>query len=179
MGYYDRDDVGHDSVAPGIAEPGALSTATRITALFVRLVGVALLLVGVWVGVKVVLAAWDLYQDPGRIERFATLVEHGSHIDAVLGTARPPAGAGAKSGQQNAPGAALEPQSSANPGAGGPGSTQDFRLSYFIAWVIVLVLLLVMSRIAVWVIHTGGELALYDMQLRRLVRQITKSERRR
>lgn len=101
--------------------------------IFVRLVGIVLLLFGLWAGVKIMLEGFTLYQDPIKIEAFAQAIERGSNIDK-----------------------ALAPETDNEYVKG------DFRLSYFFAWVIVLTLLMLVSMIAFTAIRTGGELALYD-----------------
>ena len=54
--------------------------------------------------------------------------------------------------------------------------SDNFRISYFIAWVIDLLLLLLLARISIMAIRTGGELALYDAQIKRLARQIVQAK---
>ncbi len=137
------------------AEPGQrLTLATKATGLFVRLVGVVLLLFGFWTAMQVVVEAWNLYEDPSRVERFAVAIDQGSNIDRLLN----------------------------------PGEQEErteviqFRFSYFIAWAVVLLLLMLIGRLTIWFIRTGGELALYDVQVRRvartLMRQAQKPEKK-
>ncbi|MGH6636283.1 MAG: hypothetical protein ACRED0_09190, partial [Gammaproteobacteria bacterium] len=45
-----------------------------------------------------------------------------------------------------------------------------FKLSYFAAWGIVIMLLLLIGRLAMIAIKTGGELALYDRHVKHLAR---------
>lgn len=152
------------------AEPGQrLTAATSATGLFVRLVGVVLLLFGFWTGIQVVLEAWDLYQDPSRVERFAVAVEQGSHIDRLLN----PAASGADD-------TALSQRLGELRGdaAQSEGETDRFRFSYFIAWAIALLLLMLIGRLTIWFIKTGGELALYDVQVRRVARALMREARR-
>ena len=76
MGYGDRD--GGQSVSPeDQAGPGGTpwSMIGAATGVFVRLVGIILLIVGLWVAVNVVVEAWRLYQDPARIERIAERIQ--------------------------------------------------------------------------------------------------------
>ena len=85
MGYSDYDD----------AEPaGSRTTLTVLhgaTSLMVRLAGLALLSVGLWAGVSVILEAWSLYKDPLRIERFASAIEEGSNLDRLFAAEWPDA----------------------------------------------------------------------------------------
>ncbi|NIR29023.1 MAG: hypothetical protein GWN84_06850 [Gammaproteobacteria bacterium] len=154
-----------DKTEPAHAEPGQrLTLATKATGLFVRLVGVVLLLFGFWTATQVVLEAWNLYEDPSRVERFAVAIDQGSNIDRLLN-----------------PGASGEPRAGE---VEGRERTEliEFRFSYFIAWAVVLLLLMLIGRLTIWFIRTGGELALYDVQVRRvartLMRQAQKPEKK-
>lgn len=166
MGYYD-----HDQPEQGTA----LSVTTQLMQVFVRLVGVALLLVGLWAGVKVILAAWALYQQPQRVERFATAIEQGSHLDSLLTRIRPKAATNtAEESSSTAPAAAeAAPQPPPSPVA----PEESFRLSYFLAWFIAILLLMLVGRLAMAAIRTGGELALYDTQVKRFARALLEQTR--
>jgi len=157
--------------APEGDAPGVLTRAQQLTALAVRLIGMFLLVVGVWLAVQVADEAWQLYQDPERVERFALAVERGSHIDAVLAPPEPAPGADATT--DNATGTITgdtEATARAAP-------AERFRLSYFVAWAIAIALLFLVGRIAVWLVKTGGELALYDMRMRRFARHMASELR--
>jgi disulfide bond formation protein DsbB len=142
MDYFDRDkrrpllDVDPISI---------FSSTSSIISVFIQVTGIILLLVGLWIGVKVILEAWDLYQEPQRMERFAQAIERGSNIDKMLTPLR-------QTGENPAP-------------------EDNFRMSYFFAWAIALVLLLVIAKIAVWTIRMGGELALHEDGLQRLAQE--------
>ncbi|MGH8658041.1 MAG: hypothetical protein ACREV4_06090 [Gammaproteobacteria bacterium] len=130
-------------------------STTNYLALFVKAVGIIVLLVGVWIGVKVMSEAWALYQAPHHIERFANAVEHGSNLDKVLSIKA--AGIGGKHSVLD------------KTGMTGYEETEKpvFKLSYFAAWGIVIMLLLLIGRLAMIAIKTGGELVLYDRQVKR------------
>lgn len=112
----------------------------------VRAACLCLLLFGLWAGVTVLLEAIQLYRDPTRIESFAIAIENGSNIDKSLA----PVNDDAINGQN------------------------DFRLSYFAAWGIALLLLLFISVIAFAAIRTGGELLLYDAKMKRFAKELIK-----
>ena len=120
----------------------------------------AVLLVGLWVGVKIILEAWALYEDPSRIVRFADDIQRHSNLDGVVGSI---AGPGETAGV--APGTA-------------PAAAGAFRLSYFAAWFIVLLLMFVIGSLAMTAIATGGQLALYDLQVRQHSRAVIREVRR-
>lgn len=149
MSYRERD---FEASVPEPEAPGIMDTVFGV---LVRAVGVAVLLVGVWIGVKVVLEAWALYQEPTRIEAFAEAVESGSNLDGLVADLARTAGA-----------------TTAERGAGG-----SLRLSYFAAWFISLLLLFVVGSLAMTAISTGGQLALYDLQFRRYSRHVLKEMR--
>lgn len=149
------------AVEPARADAGQrLTLATKATGLLVRLVGVVLLLFGFWTAIQVVIEAWSLYEDPSRVERFAVAIDQGSNIDRLLNPEL------SESGGQSEP----------------PAEVLQFRFSYFIAWAVVLLLLMLIGRLTIWFIRTGGELALYDVQVRRvartLMRQAQKPEKK-
>ncbi len=151
-----------------------------VMGIFVRLVGVALLIVGLWAAIEVINEAWGLYRNPAEIERFARAIDKGSNIDKLI----------APSKQKNLtqPSALSDAQdgilSENNPTAMGernPTEDNSLRLSYYVAWIIVLLLLMLIARIALSAIKTGGELALYDTQIKKfaqtLIKETIKSQR--
>jgi len=109
----------------------------------VKAVGIILLLFGLGVGIKVMLEVFHLYRDPIKIETFARAIEKGSNIDKTMVPVND------------------EITTDRN----------DFRLSYFAAWVITLSLLLLISMIAFAAIKTGGELVLLDSKAKRLSKE--------
>ena len=122
----------------------------------VRLAGLVVLAVGIWAAIGVINEAWAIYKSPknSRVDAIALAVNEATHIDTVIA---PPSRAAAD-GQESKPAKASEP----------------FRLSYFIAWPIVLLLLLLIGRLAMAAIKTGGELALFDVQFRRFARDLVR-----
>ena len=137
--------------------------ANTTVAIAVRLVGVFVLLVGLWSAVTVIQEAWRLYREPGRIERLAAAIEQGSRIGDLLTSQQIPTDR-ASPGSLGAYGdeAANQPGSDALVSTGDEEDHQVFKITYFIAWVIGLLLLMLIGRLSIWVIKTGGELALYD-----------------
>jgi hypothetical protein len=127
----------------------------------VRLAGLILLGVGLWAAVGVINEAWGIYNNPrtSRVDAVAVAIEEATHIDAIVA---PPARAEAA-----ASGDAAKAAAPAKP-------SQPFRLSYFIAWPIVLLLLLLVGRLSMAAIKTGGELALFDVQFRRFARDLVR-----
>lgn len=175
MAQYDFQDE-----APGA---GFFSVTTQALQILVRLVGIGLLLVGLWVGVKVVMEAWNLYSNPdnGRVERVAAAIDRGSNLDKLLNAARPaPAtgtapSAGTDATERDAVAERLEPPAASTPA--GDDDLANLRLSYFLAWIIVLLLLLIVGRLAMAAVRTGGELALYDAQVKKFARALIEQTR--
>ncbi len=148
--------------------PAAVGTAMQIMAIAVRLVGVLLLVVGLVIALRVIAEAWALYSEPARIEHLAEAIERGSRLDASLAPVRTPI---AQPGPgELLPGAETKPPPAAEP----PPSV---RLSYFAAWLIALLLLLLAGRLALGAVRVGGELALYDVKLRHVVRSLLREAR--
>lgn len=160
MAYYDHEpESGEDA--------GALGVTNQLLRILVRLLGLGLLLVGLWAGVKVVLEAWYLYQQPERIERFARAIERGSNMDRALSRLAP-----VRAAEQPDPaGAEVAGRAAAAPES---DPAESFRLSYFIAWVIAILLLMLVGRLALGAAKTGGELVLYDTQVKQLARTLLR-----
>ncbi len=137
---------------------------TAIGQVMVRAFGFILMLVGLWIGLAVLLEAWGLYREPTHIERFARAIEKGSNLDRALANTRP---------QRE-----LEQQSlverKSTPRAATRRDDVSFRLSYFAAWVVAILLLLLVGRLAIAAIKTGGELMLYDVQVKRFARELAR-----
>jgi len=149
MGYQDRDE------APLVEGSQAAKWGPMALGTVVRAVGMVVLFVGLWVGVKVILEAWALYEQPQRIVRFADDIQKHSNIDGVIG-----------------------PLGVVEAGEKAKGAGTGLRLSYFAAWFIALLLIFVIGSLAMSAITTGGQLALYDLQLKRYSRSVIKEVRR-
>lgn len=142
------------------------SATTDFLAIIVRLLGLVMLLIGLFVGIKVIFEAWDLYKEPQNIERFAQAIEEGSHLDTMLAKfTTPPKAATSESIVQHAQ------QKSET-------STESLRVTYFLAWIIAVLLLMVVGGLASSAIRTGGQLALYDLQVKRFARQLIVEARK-
>lgn len=138
--------------------------------LLVRGAGFVLMTIGLWVALAVVVEAWSLYRSPAGIERMAQAIERGSHLDQSLAR-----GSGSGSGSKAEPDEAIAGTANAPDKS---DSVLGFRLSYFVAWVISLLLLMLIGRLAIVAVKTGGELVLYDRQVQRLAREIVREARR-
>lgn len=149
MAYHDRDDraLRTDRDQDRGPEPSRLDLAriaSGVTTAVVRLAGVALVLVGLWAGVKVVFEAWGLYREPAAVDRLARVIDRASHVDALL--APRPVAATEATGKVGAPAT--------------PATDEAFRPSYFLAWTLAILLLLLVGKLASWTVRAGGELAL-------------------
>ncbi|MGH8584048.1 MAG: hypothetical protein ACREWG_14970 [Gammaproteobacteria bacterium] len=151
--------------APG-TESWIAAGLTQGIGLFVRLAGVVLVIVGVWIGLKVVFEAWDLYRKPDRIEVMATAVEAGSGLDQMLAQYTE-----ADDGADTGGAAANQPVQQAG----------SIRVSYFLAWGITMLLLFLVGGLCFAAVRTGADLALRDLETRKLmhefVRELRKPER--
>ena len=136
-------------------------------AIIVRVIGLFLLLAGLWVAIQVMLEALELYQKPQKIERFAIAIEQGSNIDKSLVSLRDSISQGSEDKDGNAI-TSPAPQSKSYQSPG------NVRVSYFLAWVIVILLLLLIARISLTAIKTGGELVLYDMQIKQFAKMLVR-----
>ena len=139
----------------------------NIMSFLVRILGFFLLLAGLWVAIQVLLTAQDLYVHPEKIERFAVAIEKGSNIDKTLAPIRDSliVGSDSENGVKQYTETGKRPS---------PVGTGNIRVSYFFAWIIALLLLLLIARISLTAIKTGGELVLYDMQIKQFARMLAK-----
>lgn len=139
-----------------------------IMSIFVRLVGLFLLLAGVYVALHVMFKAMELYENPRSIERFALAIETGSNIDKSLSSIRDAVVVEPGEGEET-PGANRQ-------GTRGSADASDnpIRISYFFAWIIMLMLLMLIGSISLRAIKTGGELVLYDMQIKQFAKMLVK-----
>ena len=141
-----------------------------IMSVIVRLIGMILLLAGLCVALAVLLQALSLYREPQEIERLAAAIEKGSNIDQSLTSFRNNVVVEPRENETE-PGVAKEPTKPATPAT---TPSNNVRVSYFLAWVIALLLLLLTASISLRAIKTGGELVLYDMQIKQFAKLLVK-----
>ncbi len=149
------------------------SRKTPLTHLFVRSCGCVLLVVGMSIALGIMAEAWSLYRSPQNIERLARAVEQGSNLDHAL-TASPH---GSTSDEIIATPPDLVAQASTAAHPEPHPAARGIRLSYFVAWVVAILLLMLIGRLAIAAVKTGGELTLYDLQTKRLVRELMREIR--
>jgi hypothetical protein len=141
MGYADNDSPqAAASAAAAAALPGrdAIGTVNGLIGILVRVVGLSLLAVGLWIAAMVVVEAWSLYRDPGRIIPFATALEQGTQVDALVRSL------------------AADPNQQADATTPAP----QLSISFLLAWFVVPALLLIAGSLAMSAVRVGGQLAL-------------------
>lgn len=131
--------------------------ASLVAEVLSRTAGIILIVVGVWTGVKVIVEAWGLYTNPVSVGRFAGALETATGLDSVLAR-RVPA-------QQDVQQQAGTGQYASPAPAPGPAAAKTYRLSYLVAWPLVVLLLLLLGKLASWAIGAGVRLAFYDTRL--------------
>ncbi|MEM7026905.1 MAG: hypothetical protein AAF410_01630 [Pseudomonadota bacterium] len=152
-----------DSVKTERVGMQSLNEATQdIVSIIVRISGLVLLFIGLWIAIQVFHEALSLYKDPANIERIAQAIESGSNIDKSITPLKD---------------SLLGEEASDNTNQIITSANSGIRISYFIAWVIDILLLLLLARISIMAIKTGGELALYDAQIKKLARQLVKAKK--
>jgi disulfide bond formation protein DsbB len=144
------------------------STTTDFLSILVRLLGLTMLLIGLFIGIKVIFEAWHLYKEPQNIERFADAIEQGSHLDVMLAKFTPQPKVKAENNETTIQPVSPTVQTNA----------ESLRLTYFLAWIIAILLLMVVGGLASSAIRTGGQLALYDLQVKRFARQLITEARK-
>ena len=140
------------------SEVSVSEIGTSVMSLLVRLFGFFLLLAGLWIAITVMLEALELYENPRKIEQLAVHIERGSNIDSSLADVR------IDDSQET-----LEAD-----GQNSQNTNANVRVSYFFAWMIAILLLLLVGRISLTAIKTGGELVLYDVQIKRFARELAR-----
>lgn len=153
--------------------PRALGIFQQVLAILVRLMGLAFLAVGIGAGFIILNEAWTLYQEPARIERFATAIEDGSNLDVIFALSADASTGAAEPGQSDG-----ATQGDASAQASGSAAGKSLRLSYFAGWFLVLLLMLVASIVSISAVSAGGRLVLYDTDIRQLSRAVVKEVRR-
>lgn len=144
-----------DDMGPNLADVGS-----DLMSIIVRVLGFALLLAGLWIAVHVMLEAVELYENPKKIERLAGFIEQGSNIDKSLVSLRN----------------SVEEEASEEIRTQIPQG--NIRVSYFFAWIIAILMLMLIARISLTAIRTGGELVLYDVQIKRFARHLVRESMR-
>lgn len=156
-----------------MSDTGKTAEAGRIVmSIIVRFAGLILLFAGLWIAFQVLTEALKLYNDPERIERFAVAIEKGSNIDKTLVSIQDTVIDDSPVLEDDSPVASNAKTASERK------SSNDIRISYFLAWIIVLLLLLMIARISLSAMKIGGELVLYDVQIKQFARMILKEVNR-
>ncbi len=137
-----------------------ISKTTDFLSIIVRSLGLLMLIIGLYVGIKVIFEAWDLYDEPQRIERFADAIDQGSNLDNALSSFT------ASALNIDTTNASTPPEAAK--------ADDSLRISYFLAWVLAVLLLMIIGGLAMSAIRTGGQLALYDLEVKRFARQLIK-----
>ena len=143
MGYHDRDVVSQITDQPPQGRD-AFDIINHLIGIVVRVVGLGLLAIGLWVAIEVVMEAWALYRDPGRVQSFADALEKGLRVDALL------------------QGLAAQERSDATAVAG-----TTLSVSFLLSWFIVPTLMFTAGYLAMSAVRTGAMLALGDMGRKR------------
>jgi hypothetical protein len=159
---------------------GTSNIVNRFLEFFVRASGIFLLVIGLVLGFMVLKEAWLLYNQPTNIERFVVAIEHGSNLDRVFAPPAEPAAMVDSDSNTDLPDYQQGPpeQRIASRPTPVTGGFTDFRLAYFPAWFIAIVLLLLIGRLAIAAVKTGGELALFNVLTKKAVRELLREIRR-
>ena len=133
----------------------------RIGGVIARICGLLVLLAGLWISWIVFTMILEIYENPAVIDKWAIEIEQRSNLDRAITPLR----RGLTQTDDGKP----VPRS----------ESTDLRLTYFVAWIFVLLLLLLLARIGLLAVKTGGELLLYDSQVKHLAREIIHLSQRR
>lgn len=115
----------------------------------IRIVGVIVLIIGLWIGFSVLNAAWKLYSEPDQLKKYAQKIEQGSNINKAFNSFIKEL--------------FLESQRLRNIHNPNPVEVkpdlQPWNLAYFIAMFLKIVLLFIIGKIAFYAMGEGGKLA--------------------
>ena len=125
----------------------------------VRVIGITPILTGLWASIQVLFEAMRLYRDPQNIESLAEANERGSNLDKSLVQSN---------NDESTADAGIAAISTKNKQTGNGG----IRLSYFVAWIVALLILILVAVIALSFVRTGSELILQDKQSKHFARQL-------
>lgn len=137
---------------------------------FIRIVGLAVLLGGAVIAFQVVQAAWELFENQSRVVLLSQQVEEATNINRIANEfvdiaklikfVNPSA---LQNASEDIPADISGSSQIANSKSSPPDTNQDLRLNltYFVAWIIVFLLLGLIARVAYWFISAGGRVALY------------------
>jgi len=132
---------------------------TQLSQFVVRGFGFVLMLVGLWISLAVIAESWSLYKNPVNIERLAKAIERGSNLDHALSRV-------SQQGQM--------PAESTSAATDVETEVLGFRMSYFVAWIIAILLLMLVGRLAIAAVKTGGELVLHDAHIKKFARELVR-----
>lgn len=173
-------------------EQGGVGGASPVTAL-VQIVGLVILLGGLYSASLVVSKGWALLEQPSEIVPFADEIEKQTHLNQFVGQfdvmieffrkannaipAAPPTAASIHDPIDYPKQEPLKPDSTTAVAA--PVMP---NVSYFVAWMITIVVLGLIARISLWAVTEGGKLILFtnnqDRQLKRVITELATEIRR-
>ena len=156
------------SAAAAAEAPARSPTGWRAVGI-VRGCGFALMIFGFVVSLAVMLEAWSLYRSPTSVDRLAKAIEKSAHLDRALTRA---------SRHATPPDEAVVDAEEDDAKASAGDALFSFRFSYFVAWIIAILLLLLIGRLAIAAVKTGGELVLYERHVQKLAAEIVREARR-
>lgn len=134
----------------------------------VRLVGAVIMIVGVVVALQVLRHAWDLFNDHASVVAFGEKIEKASNLNNAFNTLLGESLAEFRLHARQV----FDPNNANNqqPAA----RFEPWNLSYFVAWFVKILLLLLIARIGFWAMSEGGKLALVSLGERTLAKNMTR-----
>ena len=178
-----------------MAEIGASEQGPNPVTLLVQLAGVIVLVGGLFSASQVVSYGWGLLEKPATIVPFAEEIERQTQLNRFVGQFNLmfeffrkannaiPSGAPPASVYDPVPYPSKQPPAKQEPLADPVNTTPVApNVSYFIAWIITIVLLGLIARISLWAVAEGGKLVLFtgnqDRQLKRVIGELAAEIRR-
>jgi hypothetical protein len=164
-----RTGPGRDLITDMHQQPSSRKSPSEIWApvptdrIISRALGIVLMLSGLFVLLTVAHTAWNLLEDQQLVQKLAAQVEEASRIDSfidqeVTALQIPPAHSPAEAGNPSAASKPIRPS-----------------ISYFAAWPLLFIILLIVGRVGLWLLREGGHIytnSSYEEQTKKLLREM-------
>ena len=153
----------------------AQPSQASLFAMILRTIGLIVLLVGVYWGLKIINEAWSFYKNPAKIEKYVEIVEQATDANKFSASVCRFLHKALSQNMSNLSSFKVggrEVQVKRKQGELPP--LHPIKLSYFSTWCLLIILWLVIGRIAFLAITTGGKLTIYNADVERTAKAMVK-----
>lgn len=144
--------------------------ASVILHFIMKTIGIVMVIIGVMFLFSVSKQIWELFENPAAVKDFSARFEKESGIDKFINSMIT-----ASLGKfDELKDAMPQQQNQDNKPQKKPISVEPLHISYFAAWFFKIILLLVIARIALWMIREGSTLARKERETKELIAGIAR-----